>query len=84
MHLSPAEISPPEPLIAPPRPSGTSPPKRSLRAIVISGVALFLVVAVLVAIFYRARSSHGNLASGSSSAISPPAIPTIDVERGEF
>jgi len=70
MHLSPAEISPPEPLIAPPRPSGTSPPKRPLRAIVISGVALFLVVAVLVAIFYRARSSHGNLAPGSSSAIS--------------
>jgi len=70
MHLSPAEISPPEPLIAPPRPSGTPPSKRPLRPIVISGVALFLVVAVLVAIFYRGRSSHGNLASESSSAIS--------------
>jgi HlyD family secretion protein len=67
MHLSPAEISPPEETVVPASPPPEPPRKRSARFLIIVGVALSLVVAALLAISLRSRSLRGNLAPSSSS-----------------
>src|ERR1700751_928 len=67
MHLSPAEISPPEETVVPARPPPEPPRKRSARFLIIVGVALSLGVAALLAISLRSRSLRGNLAPSSSS-----------------
>jgi multidrug resistance efflux pump len=67
MHLSPAEISPPEETIIPASPPPEPPPKHSGRLLLII-VAVSLVIATLIAITYRSRSLRGSLAPSSSSA----------------
>lgn len=67
MHLSPAEISPPEETVVPASPPREPPRKRSARFLIIVGVALLLVAAALVAISLRSRSLRGNLAPNSNS-----------------
>jgi HlyD family secretion protein len=67
MHLSPAEISPPEETVVPASLPPEPPRKRSARFLIIVGVALSLVVAALVVISLRSRSLRGNLAPNSSS-----------------
>ena len=68
MHLSPAEISPPEQTAIPASPPPEPPPKHRAHLLIIAAVALSLVLAVLVAFSYRARPLRGNTAPSSSSA----------------
>jgi len=65
MHLSPAEISPPEETVIPASPPPEPPRKHSAPFLIIVTVALLLVVAALVAISLRSRSRRGNLAPNS-------------------
>jgi multidrug efflux pump subunit AcrA (membrane-fusion protein) len=69
MHLSSAEISPPEQTVIPASPSPEPPPKhRAPLLLIIVAVALSLVVALLVAFAYHARPFRGNIAPSLSSA----------------
>ena len=67
MHLSPAEISPPEQTAIPAIPPPEPPPKHRTPLLIIVAVALSLVVAVLLAFSYRTRPLPGNIAPSSSS-----------------
>ena len=67
MHLSPAEISPPEQTVIPASPPHEPPRKRWAPLLMIVTVALSLVVAAWVAIHDHGRSLRGNLAPGSAS-----------------
>ena len=70
MHLSPAEINPPEETVILPNPPPELPPRHRtlLRILGTLVVALSLIVAVLVARSYRGRSVSRKLASSSTSA----------------
>lgn len=71
MHLSPAEISPPEETVIPATPPPEQPPKRSAPLLITVAVALLLVVAGLVAISYRGRmfDRNGTPSSGPAHSV---------------
>jgi HlyD family secretion protein len=68
MHLSPAEISPPEQAVNPTVPPPEPRPRRSLRVPAIAAVALLLLIAIVVAVVHRKNLSQRNLVPTSSSA----------------
>ena len=67
MHLSPAEISPPEQMAIPAIPPPEPPPKHRAPLLVIVAVSLALALAALVAFSYRARPLRRTIAPRSSS-----------------
>jgi HlyD family secretion protein len=71
MHLSPAEVSLPEPETALPSSPPEPRPTRSLRVPAIAAIGLLLVAVVLVAIFRHGATSRGTPAPGSAPAVSP-------------
>jgi HlyD family secretion protein len=71
MHLSPAEVSLPEPETALPSSPPVPRPTRSLRVPAIAAIGLLLVAVVLVAIFRHGATSRGTPAPGSAPAVSP-------------
>src|SRR5262245_42506259 len=67
MHVSPAEISPPEQTVAPASPPPEPPRKRWAPLLIILTVALSLVVAAWVAMYDHGRSLGPKLAPSSTS-----------------
>jgi HlyD family secretion protein len=75
MHLSPAEVSLPEPETALPSSPPEPRPTRSLRVPAIAAIALLLVVVVLAAVFHHDATSGETPAPGSASAVgAEPAL----------
>ena len=71
MHLSPAEVSLPEPETTPPSSPPEPRPTRSLRVPAMAVIGQLLVAVVVVAIFRHGATSRGTPAPGSASAVDP-------------
>jgi len=68
MHLSPAEISPPQETVIPASPSPEPPHGHSTALFIIGAVVLSLLVAALFASSYLGRTSRGKIAPSSTLA----------------
>ena len=68
MHLSPAEISPPQETVIPASPSPEPPHRHSTALFIIGAVVLSLLVAALFASSYLGRTSRGKIAPSSTLA----------------